>query len=122
MSKTEEISLSRLGTASTDLPSLLQEALRRREEDRVLRAIVADNRNPVHPSDPGGKVGVAGAGEVVTGNDGAAHTPTRGWAEARSIAEWRAPGLEIMDRLVDLQDAIDRAEREAQLRKLKGGG
>jgi hypothetical protein len=45
--------------------------------------------------------------------------PRRGWVEPPKVADWRAPGLEIMDRMMDQQDALDRAERE---RKLRGGG
>ena len=78
--------------------------------DDLMQQIVADNRNraPV-----GGSVlptvKVLGAGTVVTGTDGAAHTPAQnhGWTEPPRTENWRAPGIDIIDRLVDQQDERD---------------
>jgi hypothetical protein len=116
--KTEELALSRMGVAGPDLLSLLQEALRLIAEDHVVRAIVADNQRAAQSlGPPADAVSVVGAGAVVTGTDGPAHTPGRGWRDTPSIEHWRPPGLEIMDRMVDQQDAIDKA---ALARRLAG--
>jgi hypothetical protein len=110
MSKTEEIALARLGAIAADpqRPKFV--------ETSVLRQIVADNRAPMHPAAPAAPQGVVGAAKVITGNDGV------GWTNSPKVDDWRPPGLQIMDRLVDQQDRIDRAEREAQLAKLKQRG
>jgi hypothetical protein len=76
----------------------------------VVQDIVADNRN--RPSSGGSvlpTVKVLGAGTVVTGTDGAAHTPAQnhGWTEPPRTENWRAPGIDIIDRLVDQQDERD---------------
>jgi hypothetical protein len=41
-----------------------------------------------------------------------------GWTNPPSVADWKPPGLSVMDRMVDAQDAIDRRDLE---RKLGGG-
>jgi hypothetical protein len=53
----------------------------------------------------------------VTGTDGAAHTPapSHGWTEPPSTDNWRAPGIDIIDRLVDQQDALDLVARAREL-------
>ena len=76
----------------------------------VVQDIVADNRN--RPSSGGSvlpTVKILGAGTVVTGTDGAAHTPAQnhGWTEPPRTENWRAPGIDIIDRLVDQQDERD---------------
>ena len=123
MSKTEELALSRMGTAQP-LPELLAEALRVQAENALLRAIVADNRTPVHPFAPVTDEGGPVAERVVTGNDGPAHTPTPGWQDVPSIDAWRPTGsqsgLAILDHMLDVQDARDRAALAAELAKLKG--
>ena len=84
--------------------------LRRTVGDDLMRQIVEDNRN--RPSSGGSHiptVKVLGAGNVVTGTDGAAHTPahSHGWTEPPRTENWRAPGIDIIDRLVDQQDERD---------------
>jgi hypothetical protein len=55
------------------------------------------------------------AGRVVTGGDAPVASTGTGWADSPQIKDWKAPGLSIMDRMMDQQDAIDRAERIRQL-------
>jgi hypothetical protein len=109
MSRTEEFGLIRLGSIASG------ERLKN-VETSVLRGIVADNRQPVHPVDPAGSVGVPAAPRVTTGNDGA------GWQQTPSIENWKPDGLAIMDRMMDQQDALDRAERARAIAKLGGMG
>jgi hypothetical protein len=52
-------------------------------------------------------VNVVGAGTV--------EPKTGGWREAPQIKDWKPPGLDMMDRLVDQQDMIDRATRVREL-------
>jgi len=40
-----------------------------------------------------------------------------GWQEPPKVDQWKPDGLEIMDRMMDQQDAIDRA---ARIRELAG--
>jgi hypothetical protein len=93
--------------------------LRRVVDTKLMRQIVDDFRNysPTPRADPSAKVQVQGAGRVVTGDDGAAHRPLdkSGWVEPPKVDNWRPPGVDICDQLVDQQDAIDRAERIRQL-------
>jgi hypothetical protein len=90
----------------------------------LVRAIVEDNRS--RPSSGGSmipnKVTVVGAGKVSTPDYGPkyrAYQPApenrSGWREAPKVDDWKPPGLEIMDRLVDHQDLIDRAARIKEL-------
>jgi hypothetical protein len=101
-----------------------QRDLERAVPTDLVRSIVADNRHPIHPAqDPSAKVSVMGAGVVKTGDVGPQHRPVNaeattdrsGWVEAKSIDSWRAPGLEHMDRMMDQQDAIDRAARVREM-------
>jgi hypothetical protein len=80
--------------------------------DDVVRSIVEDFRSGPSSGGPAANVSVVGAGTVVTGNDGVAHG---GWREPPSIDQWRAPGINLIDRIVDVQDAIDRAARAREL-------
>jgi hypothetical protein len=54
---------------------------------------------------------------VKTGDVGPQHRPIdrSGWVDAPKVDNWRPPGVDIMDRMMDQQDAIDRAERIRQL-------
>ena len=88
----------------------------------LMRQIVADNRGdfprsgsmiPDKPST--GKVVPEGAGRVVSGPDAPVASTGTGWAESPQVNDWKAPGLSIMDRMMDQQDSIDRAERIRQL-------
>jgi hypothetical protein len=87
--------------------------------DKAVRDIVNDFRsyNPHPTQDPRAKVSVQGAGRVVTGDDGAAHRPLdrSGWTEPPKVDSWRPPGVEIMDQMMDQQDAIDKAQRIKEL-------
>jgi hypothetical protein len=106
MSKTEEIALARLGRIAT-----AGVASSKRDEDALLRAIVADNRNPVFPMEPPAlPQGVVGADRVVTGNDGPSWTNT----------DWRPKDERPFNQLMDAEDKQWRAERAAELSKLKG--
>jgi hypothetical protein len=97
----------------------LQRAQRIRNDNAVLRDIVADNRHPVFPTQAGGTVKLQGAGEVITGNDGAAHSPLpqRGWVDAPKIKP--PPGIAVMDRMMDVEAELDLAERKERFRKLR---
>jgi hypothetical protein len=92
------------------------EQLRRMNEacdSKTLADIVADNRNSVFlPSNPAATVRVSGAGTVV---DGEAKPRGSGWQEVPSIDQWKPPGLEAMDALVDQQDRIDKAKLAREL-------
>jgi hypothetical protein len=56
---------------------------------------------------------------VVGGDVGPQHRPVdatnSGWQEAPKVNDWKPPGLEHMDRMMDQQDAIDRAARIREL-------
>jgi hypothetical protein len=98
----------------------LQTAQRQQADAAMMRGVLADNRGdfvkfaPVETN----RVALEGAVPVVTGNDGPKHTPM----DAPSIDAWRPPGLAIMDRMMDQQDALDRAARIQELARLKRGG
>ena len=94
-----------------------QRDMARAVDDKLMRDLVNDFRNysPVpRPEGPAATVRVTSAGAVASGDDGAKHRGS-GWTEPPSIDSWRAPGLEIMNRLVDEQDAIDKAKRALEL-------
>ena len=65
----------------------------------LIGAIVRDNQRNVHdrPGHPEPKPRV--------GNGG-------GWVEPPKVDNWRPPGLDIMDRMMDAQDAQDRQRRK----------
>jgi hypothetical protein len=92
--------------------------------DRLVKEIAADFRsyNPHPAQDPSAKVSVQGAGVVKTGDVGPQHRPvdtsatnSGGWQEPPKVDAWRPPGVEHMDRMMDQQDAIDRAARVREL-------
>ena len=93
--------------------------------DHLVKAIAADFRsyNPHPAQDPSARVSVQGAGVVKTGDVGPQHRPIdteattdrSGWREPPKIDNWKPPGLEHMDRMMDQQDAIDRAARVREL-------
>jgi hypothetical protein len=73
--------------------------------DRVIREIVSDNRSRSGPSSI-----AATASNKRTYEDGEPQERGTGWAKEVPI---RPPdGVDLIDRLVDAQDAIDRRERE----------
>lgn len=51
-------------------------------------------------------------------NAGDAPSVGRGWVDPPKLADWRPPGINIIDRMLDQQDALDRRDLE---RKLGGG-
>jgi hypothetical protein len=117
MSKTAEFALDNLCRSMGQMERAQQlEAMRRACSDQTLRDIVNDNRTSVFlPSPPSPATVVpVGAGKTLTGDDGAAHRRS-GWTEPPSIDNWKPPGLEVMDAMVDQQDAIDRAARAREL-------
>jgi hypothetical protein len=81
--------------------------------DKVVREIVSDNRHSV-----GGPSSIAASNKTTFPNEGERPEegePGTGWIKETPL---RPPeGVEWCDRLVDVQDAIDRRERE---KKLKG--
>jgi hypothetical protein len=88
-------------------------------DDKLMRSIVEDfRRGPPPPGPTLPKVSVVGAGTVTTGDDGPKHRPFeqgQGWVNPPQVDQWKPPGLSVMDRLMDQQDALDKAER---IRKL----
>jgi hypothetical protein len=75
-----------------------------------MQDIVADNRrSAVRPTSVLPTVRVDGAVQV------APQPSTNGWYEPARIKDWKAPGIDIVDRLCDLQDQIDRAARAREL-------
>jgi hypothetical protein len=89
-------------------------------DTKLMRQIAEDFRRG--PPPPGPTLPTAtpiDAGRVVTGTDGAAHTPHRGWQEPPKVDDWRptgsAGGQAAIDAMMDQQDAIDRAARIRQL-------
>jgi hypothetical protein len=108
--------------ALRSMPEWQRDLVRNVDTDLV-RAIVADHRHPIHPAqDPRAKVSVHGAGVVKTGDVGPQHRPvdasatnSGGWQEPPKVDAWRPPGIEHMDRMMDQQDAIDRAARVREL-------
>jgi hypothetical protein len=111
-SKVEEFALARLtSTMGRAEASEMREAMRKAVDDKLMADIVADNRHSVFlPAGQGSKVTPAGAGKVI---DGAQQG--HGWAEPKSIDNWRPDGLAVMDAMMDQQDAIDRAARAREL-------
>lgn len=45
-----------------------------------------------------------------------------GWIDPPTVRDWRPPGLAVMDRMMDQQDALDRAERAQQFNRLPLNG
>jgi hypothetical protein len=84
----------------------------------LVKQIAEDFRsyNPAPRSlSPPATVQIQGAGRVVSADDVPVASTGTGWADSPQIKDWKPPGLEHMDRMMDQADAIDRAER---LRKL----
>jgi hypothetical protein len=100
-------------------------------DDKLVQDIVNDFRNyspTMRAAGSSTTVTPVGAGRVVSGDD--VVTP-RGWVDPPTVDQWKPPGLEIMDAMVDQQDRIDKAARarelaeaarvEKELRKLEKG-
>jgi hypothetical protein len=76
--------------------------------DQLMADIVRDNQRAAQrPALP--TVKVEGAAPVATAPS------NNGWVTPPSVKDWRAPGIDIIDRMVDAQDAIDRAARVREL-------
>ena len=79
--------------------------------DRVVREIVADNRSPMRPSSIGATPSNL---QKSATRDGEPEERGTGWSKEVPI---RPPdGVDLIDRLVDAQDAIDRREREKRFK------
>jgi hypothetical protein len=99
--------------------------MRRVADTRLVQDLVNDFRNysPTPRADPSAKVQVQGAPTVKTGDVGPQHRPIdtdattdrSGWQEAPKVDDWKPPGVEIMDQMMDQQDRIDRAQRIREL-------
>jgi hypothetical protein len=87
----------------------LTDLKQRQSDNSIIRDIVADSRRspPSQPSSAMADVHDQASRQYPTHSKG-------GWVDAPSIDNWRAPGINIIDRMMDQQDRIDRA-------KLKGG-
>jgi hypothetical protein len=85
-------------------------------DDALLRDIVRDNRHSVHQ-------GTAIIPDAAHGA-GAARPPVgeNGWVTPPPMADWRPPGQAVFDRLMDAQDALDRAERTRRFNRLPLNG
>jgi hypothetical protein len=80
--------------------------------DQQMRDIVNDfRRGPAPPGPTLPSVRVMGAGTVVDGDSKPTAGNGSGWCDSPEIKNWRAPGIEHVDRLLDQADAIDKAER-----------
>jgi hypothetical protein len=89
-------------------------------DDRLMKQIAEDFRRPPPPPGPTlPTVRPVDAAPVKTGSDVVAGNGT-GWAESPQVNDWRAPGIDVIDRLVDQQDALDRAARIQEL--IEAGG
>jgi hypothetical protein len=90
-------------------------------DDKLMRSIVDDfRRGPPPPGPTLPKVSVQGAGVVKDVDPGPKYRPYQeaqggGWVKPPQVDDWRAPGLREMDRMMDQQDAIDRAARAREL-------
>jgi hypothetical protein len=87
-------------------------------DDKAVRDIVNDLRsyNPSPSQGAAAKVTVQGAGRVIDGDDvKRGTTGQHGWVKPPQVDQWKPPGLEAMDAMMDQQDAIDKAARAKQL-------
>jgi hypothetical protein len=111
-------------TANMTMPSTLAEMVR--ATDGVLADIVREQRTPSTDALPRGQtVSVGGAVPVAPGvslDNASRGTPGdgRGWQDAKGIEAWAPPGLAIMEKMMDAEDAKWRAEREREFAK-RGG-
>jgi hypothetical protein len=82
----------------------LQGLKQRQADDAMVRDIVADARRSP-PNQP-----TSAMAEIHNQAQGHIHNH-KGWVDAPKIDDWRAPGIDIIDRMVDQQDRIDREAR-----------
>jgi hypothetical protein len=78
----------------------------------LLRDILRDNRRNVH--DRSGILPPETKREAPVSRP---PTSQNGWVGPPKVADWKPPGLAVMDRMLDAQDARDRAERERQFNR-----
>jgi hypothetical protein len=45
-----------------------------------------------------------------------------GWVDPPAVSNWKPPGLAVMDRMMDVQDTLDRAERTRRYNRLPLNG
>jgi hypothetical protein len=85
----------------------------------LIGAIVRDHVGRPSPVQPRGMLP-----EAPRDSNHASRPPvgTNGWIEPPSINDWRPPGLAVMDRMMDAQDALDRAERARLFNRLPLNG
>jgi hypothetical protein len=102
------------------LPEYMRDLVRA-VPDSAVRELVNDFRSyNVHPAqDPAAKANPIDAAPAKTGSDVVAGNGT-GWVDSPEIKNYRAPGIDIIDRLVDQQDALDRAARVRELVEAAG--
>jgi hypothetical protein len=103
--------------ADQKLPPWAVDLVKTVPTDQV-RAIVNDLRsyNPSPSQGAAAKVTPVGAGRVIDGDDvKAGTTGSNGWVKPPQVNDWKPPGLEAMDRMMDQQDALDKAARAKQL-------
>jgi hypothetical protein len=87
--------------------------------DQLVRQIAQDFRsyNPA-PRGAGSTVTVVGSGKVQTAGE---NVPTAGngsgWCDSPQIRDWKPPGLEHMDAMLD---EADRRDRAARIREMAG--
>jgi hypothetical protein len=93
--------------------------------DRMVKDLVDDFRsyNPAPRSplnSPPATANPVDAAPVRTGTDGPVANTGTGWADSPQIKNWKPPGIDLVDRLVDHQDALDRAQRVRELVEAAG--
>jgi hypothetical protein len=89
--------------------------MRRVADTRLVQDLVSDFRNysPTPRADPNAKVIPQGAGRVVTAGEEVQRGT--GWTDPPKVDDWKPPGLEHMDRMMDQADREDRAQRIREL-------
>ena len=106
-----EIEAKRRGTT----PMVLE--MSRAVDDRLLRDLVRDGRR--HSP-------VASCGMLPEPRTSVTQSRPQvgkgGWIDPPAVRDWRAPGLAVMDRMMDQQDALDRAERAQRFNRLPLNG
>jgi hypothetical protein len=100
-----------------DLPEWVRD-MTRVVDDRLMKQIAEDfRRGPPSPGPTLPTVTPVGAGKVVDADVGPKYRPLQqgGWTTPPSIDQWKPPGLDAMDRLMDQEDLNFRAQRIKEL-------
>jgi hypothetical protein len=102
--------------ADQKLPPWAVDLIKAVPDDQV-RAIVEDLRgyNPSPSMGKAAEVKLQGVGRAYDGDDMKRTTSSHGWVTPPQVDQWKPPGLEAMDRLVDQQDMLDKAARAKEL-------